>query len=69
MKTYDVTIGVTVEAYGTVKIGARSARDAEARVDKLIENGALFDLTVFKPDWRSSNELRVIEDSARELTR
>ncbi len=61
MKTYDVTVAVTVEAYGEVKVKARSQRDAEARVDKAIEKGALFDLTRFKPDWRSSNELRVIE--------
>ena len=69
MKTYRVIVATTVEAYGTVKIKARSAKDAERRINKMLDKGdtSLIDAeVVFEPDWCTQDEPRVCPDCTEE---
>lgn len=60
MKTYTVHVAVTVEAYGKLKVQAKSRPDAERRVNRMIENGETLD-TIFSPEWDTADDIRVLE--------
>lgn len=59
MKTYIVDVAVTVEAYGRLKVQARGPKDAERRVNRMIEKGEVLDC-VFDPEWDTADDVRVV---------
>lgn len=63
MKTYTVDVAVTVEAYGRLKVQARGPKDAERRVNRMIEKGEVLDC-VFEPEWDTADDVRVVSAEA-----
>jgi hypothetical protein len=64
MKTFKVTVGVTLNAYEEVEIQAESQGDAERKIDKIVKekgfDGKLVSELVFEPEWNSMEDLRVL---------
>jgi len=60
MKIYTVHVAVTVEAYGKLKVQAKSRPDADRRVQKMIQEGEALD-TIFSPEWDTADDTRVVD--------
>jgi hypothetical protein len=70
MKTFSVEVATSVQAYGTFKVLARSAKHAELRVNKMIDNGdtyALENEVVYKTQWDTKEAYRVVPNCAHEV--
>lgn len=65
MKTHEVTVAVTVQAYATIKVPAESAEKAAAIVNQNFEdlgwNSPYWNRVEFKPDWQGAEDFRVLE--------
>ena len=59
-KHYRVEVAVSVEAYSSIVIEARSAVEAERKAKGIINRDGYVD-AVFSPDWDTQEKLRVVE--------
>lgn len=64
-KHYRVEVAVSVAAYSSVVVQARSAIEAERKVKGMIKKDGYVD-AVFAPDWDTQEHLRVVDGFAEE---
>ena len=65
MKTFEVTVAVDVPAYATVRIQARTQKEANAKVSRKIGGGdprasSIWQGHVFEPMWGEADGFRVV---------
>lgn len=67
MPYYQVTLGITVQAYKTVRVNARSRRHAHQQVRACIHEFADDDTQgYFESDWSTADTLRIVPAETRE---
>lgn len=64
-KYYRVEVAQTVEAYASVTVQARSAKEAERIVKGFIKRDGYVN-ALFTPEWDTSENLRIVEGLAEE---